>query len=262
MSNGGQMVACSTAAGPAFEGTQITWGMRAGEGAIEAVTINGDVEMQVIGGTQARGICGSGIIDLIAELLKVGVIDDTGRLRDHGELGSLPEQLASRVRSGEAGNEFVVAWAHETAEGSDIVLTQRDVRELQLAKGAIRAGTTILLQLLGLEDTDIDELLLAGAFGNYLRKESAVAIGLLPGIPLCKIRSVGNAARVGAKLCLSSEAYLDEASRLASVMDYVELSGRSDFQEAFMDAMMFPTLPANGQDSTKINKKLPRDQAG
>ncbi|NMB25288.1 MAG: ATP-binding protein [Firmicutes bacterium] len=262
MSNGGKMVACSTAAGPAFEGTQITWGMRAGEGAIEVVTINGDVETQVIGGTRPRGMCGSGIIDLVAELLKVDIIDDTGRLRDSAEIHSLPEQLSSRVRSGEAGNEFVVAWAHETAEGSDIVISQRDIRELQLAKGAIRAGTAILLKLLGLEDTDIDELLLAGAFGNYLRKESAVAIGLLPQIPLCKIRSVGNAARVGAKLCLLSEAYLEEASRLANAMDYVELSGRSDFQEAFMEAMMFPLLSTNGQDSTEINKKLPRDQTG
>ena len=261
MSHGGRMVSCSTAAGPAFEGAQISSGMRAGEGAIEFVEIGEDIEIEVIGQTRPRGICGSGLIDLIAELLKVGIIDETGRLQDASELQGLSPKLLERIRTGEAGNEFVVVWSEDAADGSDIVLTQRDVRELQLAKGAIRAGTMILQKILGIKDEDIDELLLAGAFGNYIRKESAMRMGLLPRVPLEKVRSVGNAARVGARLCLISQGKLEEASRLAKSMDYVELSGRPDFQEAFMDAMLFPQDNLSSQDSTKINKNVPRDHA-
>ena len=261
MSYDGHMVSCSTAAGPAFEGAQISSGMRAGEGAIEFVEIDKDIQSLIIGDTKPRGICGSGLIDLIAELLRVGIIDETGRLLDAGEIEGLSPDLLERIRPGEAGNEFVVTWAGETADGSDIVLTQRDIRELQLAKGAIRAGTMILQKVLGIKDEDIDELLLAGAFGNYIRKESAMGMGLLPRIPLERIRSVGNAARVGARLCLISQASLEEATRLARKIDYVELSGRPDFQEAFMDAMLFPPNMLGSQDSTEINKKVPRDQA-
>ena len=261
MSYEGKMVSCSTAAGPAFEGAQISSGMRAGEGAIEFVEIDQDMDSLVIGGTRPRGICGSGLIDLVAELLRVGIIDQTGRLQDAAEVDGLSPQLLDRIRPGEMGNEFVVAWADATADGQDIVLTQKDIRELQLAKGAIRAGTKILQKMLGIEDDDIDELLLAGAFGNYIRKESAMGMGLLPTIPLDRIRSVGNAARVGARLCLISQASLEEASRVASEIEYVELSGRPDFQEAFMDAMLFPPNTLSSQDSTEIDKKVPRDQA-
>lgn len=261
MSYEGKMVSCSTAAGPAFEGAQISCGMRAGEGAIEFVEIGDDIESVVIGGTPPRGICGSGLIDMVAELLRVGIVDETGRLQDAAELEGLAQSLTERIRAGEAGNEFVVAWAAETADGNDLVLTQRDIRELQLAKGAIRAGTKILQKILDIKDEDIDELLLAGAFGNYIRKESAMQMGLLPCIPLERIRSVGNAARVGARQCLISETSLKEASRLALEIDYVELSGRADFQEAFMDAMLFTPGTVSVQDSTEINKKVPRDQA-
>jgi len=240
LSQGGRMVSCSAAAGPAFEGAQISCGMRAGEGAVEFVEIGEDVEVRVIGQTLPRGICGSGLIDLIAELLKVGIIDETGRLQDASELHGLPPKLVERIRTSENGAEFVVVWGKDAADGKEIVLTQRDIRELQLAKGAIRAGTMILQRILGITDEDIDELLLAGAFGNYIRKESAMRIGLLPKVPLERVRSVGNAARVGARLCLISQAKLQEASRLAKSMGYVELSGRPDFQEAFMEAMLFP----------------------
>jgi uncharacterized 2Fe-2S/4Fe-4S cluster protein (DUF4445 family) len=242
MSHDGRMVSCSTAAGPALEGAQISCGMRAGEGAIEFVEIGEDIEVRVIGQTRPRGVCGSGLIDLVAELLKVGIIDETGRLQDTSELEGLSPKLLERIRAGEAGNEFVVVWGKDAAHGSDVVLTQRDIRELQLAKGAIRAGTMILQKILGIKDEDIDELLLAGAFGNYIRKESAMQMGLLPQVSLDKVRSVGNAARVGARLCLISQTKLEEASRLAKAMGYVELSGRPDFQEAFMDAMLFPRI--------------------
>lgn len=261
MSHQGRMVACSTAAGPAFEGAEITWGMRAGEGAIESVEIDDDVEMRVIGGTRPRGICGSGLIDLVAELLRVGIIDETGRLQNKDELQGLSSELSQRIRTSELGNEFVVAWADTTAEANDIVLTQGDIRRLQLAKGAIRAGTIVLQRFLSIQDGDLDEILLAGAFGNYIRKESAMGMGLLPPVPLERIRSVGNAARVGARLCLISQAKLEEAARLARKIEYVELSGRSDFQEAFMEAMLFPHVSHVSQDSTGIDKKLPRDRA-
>lgn len=260
MVHDGEMVACSTAAGPAFEGAQISCGMRAGEGAIEAVHIGTDVEIGVIGHTRPRGVCGSGLIDAVAELIRCGIIEETGRLLDYTELDYLPPRVRARVRTGENGNEFVLAWADATADGIDITLTQRDIREIQLAKGAIRAGTMILQKALGVKDEDIDEILLAGAFGNYIRKESAMGLGLLPPIDIDRIRSVGNAARVGAKLALVSRHHLEAASQLAQKIDYIELSGRPDFQEAFMEAMMFPTGGKGSQDTTEIDKKLPRDQ--
>ena len=215
----GKILACSTAAGPAFEGAQITCGMRATEGAIEAVRINReDIQVKVIGEVPPRGICGSGLVDVSAELLKAGMMNYTGRL---------------------AAPEFVLVPKEHSATGEDIVITQKDLRELQLAKGAIYAGTKILLKELGAREEDISEILLAGAFGNYIRQESALTIGLLPNLPTHQIISVGNAAGNGAILALISKKERARAFSLAKKVEHIELSGRADFQDEFVNALLF-----------------------
>ncbi|NLN16925.1 MAG: DUF4445 domain-containing protein [Firmicutes bacterium] len=234
----GQLWACSTAAGPAFEGAQITCGMGGTAGAIEgADVIDGELKLQVIDGEPARGICGSGLIDLIAVLLEAGIIDETGRMLSPDELpDEVPADLRRRVVAGERGVEFIL-----TEDGENpVVLTQGDVRELQLAKGAIYAGIKILMNEAGLAPQDLSQVILAGAFGNYVRKESAIAIGLLPIAEKDKIVSVGNAARMGARMALLSQEVRDRALRAAAAAQYVELSGRLDFQMEFADAMLFP----------------------
>jgi uncharacterized 2Fe-2S/4Fe-4S cluster protein (DUF4445 family) len=239
----GRILTCSTAAGPAFEGAEIKWGMRAAEGAIEGVHIAGDVELAVIGGGQPVGICGSGLIDAVAEMLQAGLINSTGRLVNTKTLiGSLPPQVGRRIRRDGQGNEFVLAWSQETTGGEDIVLSQKDIRELQLAKGAIHAGIKVLMREMGVSVEDITEVLLAGAFGNFINKESALAIGLLPPVPLDKVISVGNAAGEGAKLALISKKERARALALAKAAEHVELSARADFHEEFISSLFFPAV--------------------
>lgn len=238
LARGEKLFACSTAAGPAFEGAQIRCGMRAAAGAIEAVRIGEEVELDVIGNVPATGICGSGLIDAIAEMLKAGIIDNTGRIVAAEELqGKLSEELVRRVRMTEDGWEFVLSYG-ESGE-NDVVLTQKDVRELQLAKGAIRAGAEILLQDAGIAAGELDKVLLAGAFGNYIKKESALKIGLLPQVTIEKVRSIGNAAGDGSLLALASVEQRERAQRLARSVKHIELSTRQEFMEAFMSAMYF-----------------------
>lgn len=236
-----RILTCSTAAGPAFEGAEIKHGMRAAEGAIEGVEIIEDVYLVVIGGTKSQGICGSGLIDAIAEMAKAGVINETGRLATQTkEMEKLPLLLQKRVRKTEqGGGEFVLAWAQDTATGEDIVLTQKDIRELQLAKGAMRAGAQVLMTEMGIDQDQLDRILLAGAFGNYIKKESALGIGLLPPISIDKIKAIGNAAGDGAKMALLSTVERTRASELAELAEHIELSTRKDFQEEFIEALSF-----------------------
>ncbi len=243
----GKLWACSTAAGPAFEGAQITCGMGGTKGAIEGVDlIDGELKLQIIDGGPAKGICGSGLIDIIALLLQVGIIDETGRMLPPDELpDEVPTDLRRRVVEGERGVEFILTRKQE----SPVVLTQGDVRELQLAKGAIYAGIKILMKEAQLTPQDISRVILAGAFGNYVRKESAIAIGLLPLAEKDKIVSVGNAARMGARMALLSQEVRGRAVRAAAATRYVELSGRLDFQMEFAEAMFFPSP---GGDLDKI----------
>lgn len=233
-----RILVCSAAAGPAFEGAEIKCGMRAAEGAIEGVCIGEDVELEVISGSKARGICGSGLIDAIAQMRKIGVIRASGLLAcETNKLEAVPQAVRERLRSDEQDCEFVLAWGKDTATGEDIVITQKDIRKLQLAKGAIMAGIQLLLQEMDVSVEAIDRVLIAGAFGNYIKKESAMGIRLLPPLPLERIVTIGNAAGDGAKMALLSQAERTRAETLASRTEHIELSTRKEFQEVFMKAL-------------------------
>ena len=235
----GRVLTCSTAAGPAFEGAQIKSGMRAAEGAVETVRIEDDVFLEVIGDTAPVGICGSAIIDAVAEMLKAGIIDKRGSFIKEEEHKTLPPLLQRRLRRGSQSWEFMLVEGSASATGEDIVFSQKDIRELQLAKGAIAAGTSILLKEMKLKAEELDEILLAGAFGNYIKKESALAVGLLPAVEPKRIISAGNAAGDGARMALISQTERVRARELALRVEHVELSGRSDFHEEFMGALHF-----------------------
>lgn len=235
----GKVLACSTAAGPAFEGACIQQGMRAATGAIEGVKIDGgNVELAVIGGVKPVGICGSGLIDCVAELLKAGIIDSKGRLLTEKEAKDkgLDDRLAERLVKLDPGNSFIL---YRSKRGETVAITQKDIREVQLAKGAILAGIQIMMKELGLKDGDIKSVLLAGAFGNYIKKESALTIGLLPDVALERVLSIGNAAGAGASMALLSRASLRQANELAESTDHIELASHPDFQSVYLKAMYF-----------------------
>jgi len=241
LAGGGRILTCSTAAGPAFEGAHIRHGMRAARGAIESVKMDQEVTLGTIGGAAPAGICGSGLIDAVAGMLRAGVINPSGRLADPATgAAHLPPGLRDRLRKTEGGSEFILASGSQSAAGEDIAITQKDLRELQLAKGAILAGIRILLGEAGITAGEISEVYLAGAFGNFISRASAVAIGLLPDIPLERIIPVGNAAGDGARLALISRTERERALSLADRAEHVELSARRDFQDLFVQALYFP----------------------
>ncbi len=246
----GKVWGCSTAAGPAFEGAQISSGMRAVPGAIERVRLGErDLELGVIGGGRPMGICGSGLIDAVALLLETGVLDPSGRLRVDDQLTGVPPSLRQRVVREDGRTAFVLAWpdgaatvtGEATAEaGGYIVLTQADIRQVQLGKGAIQAGVRLLLREIGLEESRLDRVLLAGAFGNYIDPVAARRIGLLPDIPLAHIVPVGNAAGAGAQEAALSLTRRREAEELARAILHVPLAERPEFQGEFIKATRFP----------------------
>jgi uncharacterized 2Fe-2S/4Fe-4S cluster protein (DUF4445 family) len=234
------IIVCSTAAGPAFEGAHIRFGMHATKGAINRVYITDDVKLATIDGGTPKGICGSGLLDAVAEMYKVGIIDFTGRMLSYEEAPHLPSSLRERLKTVDGERCFILVRGNENAINRDIFITQKDVRELQLAKGAIRAGIEILLKERGLSKDDLDGIFLAGAFGNYIRRESALRIGLLPSLPIDKIYPVGNAAGRGAMMALISPRLLKRAEEIARNCQYIELSALPEFTNYFMDAMYFP----------------------
>ena len=239
---GTELLVCSTAAGPAFEGAQIEHGMRAARGAIERIALlDGDLEVATIGEAPAVGICGSGLLDAIAVLLDAAVLDPSGRLVPPDQEGAVAGGMRTRL-NGEGNQRHVVLVPAEDAgrEDGPVWVSQRDVRQVQLAKGAIRAGVETLLAEGGLQAEDLEEIILAGAFGSYISKRSAVRAGLIPQLPLERIRSVGNAAGAGAVLALLSLHERAEATRLAARARHVELASRPDFQMRFMETMLFP----------------------
>ena len=233
-----RLLTCSCAAGPAFEGAMITHGMRAAPGAIERVQLDDRPICSVIKGGQPTGICGSGLIDVVAEMLRLGIIDSTGRMSAADDLGTdvtpgLREYLS---RNDEYGPHLILS----RSNGREVVITQKDVRQVQLAKGAITAGVRILMNALGVRSEDISEVLLAGAFGNYIRKENAIRMGLIPEFPLDKVNFIGNAAAVGAKMALISREAREDAKRISESTDYIELAMDANFQDEFVEAMSFP----------------------
>ena len=218
----GEITSVSCASGPAFEGGHIRFGMRASSGAIERININGKrVEVQTIDGKPPTGICGSGILDALAEMYLAGILDSGGRIQT-----SHPS-----VRSHDSQREFVVVKGKK-----DIAITQGDVRELQLAKAAIRTGIQILLEARELEDSDIDRIIIAGAFGSYISIESAITSGMLPALPKERFIQVGNAAGMGAKLAIISARKRREAQKIAAKAKYIELATAPYFNETFIQA--------------------------
>jgi uncharacterized 2Fe-2S/4Fe-4S cluster protein (DUF4445 family) len=232
--------ACSAPAGPALEGAQIRHGMRAAAGAVDRVGVDAaGIHVHTIGEAAAQGICGSGLIDLIAGLLDAGVIDWTG-LIDLDRRSTLPPALAERVRTQGEERQVVVLRPGEVGARQEIILTQDDIRQVQLAKGAIASGIAMLQHVAGVPAERVSELMLAGGFGNYLSIRSAVRIGLIPPLPESRIRYVGNAAALGAQLCLVSEPERQRAEHVARAIEHVSLAAHPDFQDIFVDCMNFP----------------------
>jgi uncharacterized 2Fe-2S/4Fe-4S cluster protein (DUF4445 family) len=231
--------ACSAPAGPAFEGAQIRHGMRGAAGAIDRVTVDDDVHVHTIGDVPPLGLCGSGLIDLLAGLLDARVIDPTG-LIDVDARAARPPGLRDRVVMRGEERQFVVVRPGEAGAAREIVLTQDDVRQVQLAKGAIASGVDMLLHVAGIPRPDVAELMLAGGFGNYVSIPSALRIGLIPAVAPERVRYVGNAASLGAQLCLLSEAERARAAEVASRIEHVSLAAHPDFEEIFVNCMNFP----------------------
>ena len=211
LGNKHRRIACSTAAGPAFEGAKISCGMRGAEGAVDHVWLeNGEVRYHVIGDTAPMGLCGSGLLDLVAVLLELEIIDESGRME---------------------GKEYTLC--------KNVTLTQKDVREVQLAKAAIRAGIELLAERMDVQVADIRTVYLAGAFGNYLDPASACRIGMIPPVLLDRIRPIGNAAGEGAKLCALSRKEFEYSKQLAKETEFLELASLPQFQDCYVDALEF-----------------------
>ena len=225
--NHGKITSVSCASGPAFEGGHIKDGMRAATGAIERLRIEGAaIQLETIDHAPPVGICGSGILDGLAQLYLSGVIDAGGRILEN----------RPRVRTNKGQREFVLVSEEERGGQPALTITQRDVRELQLAKAAMRAGIQVLLEANGCSEEDIGQVIIAGAFGTYIDVASAVAAGMLPSLPLNRFRQVGNAAGMGAKLALISLHKRAEAQEMASRVKYIELGGAPRFERTFMQA--------------------------
>jgi len=234
------VVATAAPAGPAFEAAQIRCGMRAAEGAIEGVTVNtDDLALEVIGDIEPVGLCGSGLVDAVAELVGAGLLDHSGRYVDDEKAMEISPSLAPRLTKIGDERVFVLHWRGEDPAES-IYLTQRDIRELQFAKASIATGWKILFGELGMEPEDVSQVLLAGSFGQYLSPASAVRIGLVPRIALPRIVSAGNVAGEGSKIAALSLRERAEARSIVNEVRYVELSGRADFNDAFIDQLAFP----------------------
>jgi uncharacterized 2Fe-2S/4Fe-4S cluster protein (DUF4445 family) len=223
----GAMTSVSCASGPAFEGAHIKFGMRAAPGAIEHVRLSGGkLEIQTIGGEPPVGICGSGLLDVVAQLRRNDLLDATGRMAPH-----------PLIRSRDGMMEFVLV---DRPDRESIAVSQKDVRELQLAKAAIRLGIRALVEAGGLTEHQIDRVILAGAFGTFIDVESAVTIGMFPPLPLDRFNQVGNAAGTGARLALISRGQRSKAHRIAQNDGYLELGGIPDFNRKFADASSMP----------------------
>jgi len=228
-----RILCCSTAAGPAFEGGHIRWGTRGAPGAVDSVDLSnseGAPRLSVIGGLAPKGICGSGLVSLVSSLVRTGIVTSAGAFNT--------ESLNPRLRQGPDGLEYVLAEAHNTGTGRDLVFTHHDLAQLQLAKAAIHAGISLMMAEMGVDR--LSKVLLAGAFGNYLNTEAACGINMLPGVTPAQIKSAGNAAGAGAVMVLMSCSQRSRAQNLADRMQYLELAIHPGFNDAFLDGMAFP----------------------
>ena len=236
-----RVLATAAPAGPAFEAAQIRCGMRASEAAIEGVKITGDgVGLDVIGDVEPAGICGSGLVDAVAELVHCGLLDHSGRFIPDEEAAMSHPGLADRLTKIDKERVFVLDWRGSSDPAFSVFLSQRDVRELQFAKASIATGWSILMSELGVSAADVSQVLLAGSFGAYLTPLSAVRIGLVPEIALPRIVSAGNVAGEGAKIAALSVRERAEAYSILREVEYIELSGRPDFNDMFVDQLGFP----------------------
>jgi uncharacterized 2Fe-2S/4Fe-4S cluster protein (DUF4445 family) len=248
LGNKEKLISSSCATGPALEGAQLTFGMRAAPGAIERIEIDREtheVDYKVIGRDAWRsysapeematkGICGSGILDLFAELYAAGVVLKSGRFN--------PKQTSDRFRKDGHNKqpEFVIAWAEETSIGKDVVITQKDIRQIQLAKGALYTGCKLMMRRMGIEQ--VDKVKIAGAFGTHVDREKALVMGLFPDCDVERIVSVGNAAGDGARAALLNRAKREEANWVARNVEYIELTVEKEFQQEFAEAMQIPHM--------------------
>jgi len=238
-----RVVATAAPAGPAFEAAQIRCGMRASDGAIEGVKISaseGSLTLEVIGDVDPVGICGSGLVDAVAELVHCGLLDHSGRFIPDSDAAESYPALADRLTKIDKERVFVLDWRGGSDPSSSVFLSQRDIRELQFAKASIATGWSILMRELGISVSDVSQVLLAGSFGAYLTPLSAVRIGLVPKIALPRIVSAGNVAGEGAKIAALSVRERAEAHSILREVEYVELSGRADFNDMFVDELAFP----------------------
>jgi len=236
-----RVVATAAPAGPAFEAAQIRCGMRASDGAIEGVKISGEgVGLDVIGDVAPVGICGSGLVDAVAELVHCGLLDHSGRFIPDEDAAVSHPGLSGRLTKIDKERVFVLDWRGSSDPANSVFLSQRDVRELQFAKASIATGWSILLSELGVGVEDVSQVLLAGSFGAYLTPLSAIRIGLVPRVALPRIVSAGNVAGEGAKIAALSVRERAEAHSILREVEYVELSGRPDFNDMFVDQLAFP----------------------
>ena len=243
LGNAERLVCTAAPAGPAFEAAQIRCGMRAADGAIEVVRIRDDaIELQVIADTEPVGMCGSGLVDAVAELVGAGLLDASGRFVPNEKAAEIAPSLSRRLLARPDGERiFVLHWQGEEGDIDNAVyLSQRDVRELQFAKASIATGWDLLVEELGIDVSEIQQVLLAGSFGSYLSPASAVRIGLVPRLALPRIISAGNVAGEGAKMALLSMQERHAATAMLKEVEYVELSDRADFNDRFVEKLSFP----------------------
>ncbi len=228
------LISCASSAGPAFEGSGIRCGIRAMDGAISGIEIASDYEVRysAIGNASPIGICGSGLIDTLTELLKAGIIDRAGNIRE--------DIKTERIRRTGDGLEFILIWAKESGTFEDIVITQSDISNLIFSKGAIYTAASVLANKVGLQLQDIKRLYIAGGFGNYLNLEKAIMIGLLPDIERSRLQFIGNSSLVGARLCLCSQEAMNKAKEIAKRMTYIELSANSDYMHEYTASLFLP----------------------
>ena len=241
MGNKNKMVTTSTAAGPAFEGAKIECGMRGSKGAISKLEVaDGHIRISTVEDAKAVGICGSGLIDVLAFMIRHGIVDTYGGFMDVDELED-PVAIAESWRMQEKDGQpvYVLVKAEDTANGSMIYLSQKDIREVQLAKGAIAAGIEIMAEKLGITSDQIDQVFLAGAFGNYMDEKNACEIGLIPYALIDRIRPIGNAAGEGSKLACMNRGQFDYACRMAEKAEFIELATEPQFQDVFVDQLEF-----------------------